>query len=160
MEPDPLKLENQLCFPLYVASRLIIREYKPLLDSLGITYPQYLVLLVLWESDSVPVSVITDKLLLSTNTVTPLLKRMEELGLLTRTRSQEDERRVIVSLTPRGAALRAEAVSIPARLVASLQTEDTSAAELEAMLDQVRQIIDHLASKQGISASDTPFETD
>lgn len=160
MEPDPLKLENQLCFPLYVASRLIIREYKPLLDSLGITYPQYLVLLVLWESDSVPVSVITEKLLLSTNTVTPLLKRMEELGLLTRTRSQADERRVIVSLTERGKALRAEAVSIPARLVASLQTEETSAAELEAMLDQVRQIIDHLASKQGVSTSDTPLETD
>lgn len=160
MEPDPLKLENQLCFPLYVASRLIIREYKPLLDRLGITYPQYLVLLVLWESDSVPVSVITEKLLLSTNTVTPLLKRMEELGLLTRTRSQADERRVIVSLTERGKALRAEAVSIPARLVASLQTEETSAAELEAMLDQVRQIIDHLSSKQGVSASDTPLETD
>jgi MarR family transcriptional regulator, organic hydroperoxide resistance regulator len=145
---EHLKLENQLCFPLYVASRLIIRAYKPLLDQLGITYPQYLVLLVLWEKDGVPVSEITERLLLNTNTVTPLLKRMEEQGLLSRTRSREDERRVIVSLTEQGKALQADAVSIPQELVASLQSDDISVEGLELMLEQVHKIIDSLSHKQ------------
>lgn len=147
MEFEHLKLENQLCFPFYVASRLIIREYKPLLDKLGLTYPQYLVLLVLWETDSVPVSMITEKLLLDTSTITPLLKRMEEQGLLTRERSREDERRVIVSLTEQGKALRLEAVSIPEQLVTSLQADDMSAEDLVMMLQQVHKIITHLAHK-------------
>ncbi len=151
MEFEHLKLENQLCFPMYVASRLIIREYKPLLDKLGITYPQYLVLLVLWENDGVPVNMITEKLLLDTSTVTPLLKRMEEQGLLTRERSREDERRVIVSLTHQGQALRAEAVSIPEQLVSGLHSDNMSAEDLGMMLEQINKMITHLAQKHAES---------
>jgi MarR family transcriptional regulator, organic hydroperoxide resistance regulator len=154
MELEHLKLENQLCFPLYVASRLIIREYQPLLEPLGITYPQYLVLLVLWEKDAVPVSEITEKLLLNTNTVTPLLKRMEEQGLLTRSRSREDERRVIVSLTEQGKSLSAAADSIPLKIVESLQSDDTSPDSIALMLDQVHKIIGYLSQKQAAADLD------
>ena len=100
MAYEQLKLENQLCFPVYAASRLIIREYQPHLDKLGITYSQYLVLMVLWEKDSIAVSEITQRLILNTNTVTPILKRMEAQGLITRQRSASDERKVIITLTP------------------------------------------------------------
>ena len=105
MAYEQLKLENQICFPIYAASRLITREYQPLLDELGLTYPQYLVLMVLWENDGLPVNEIGRRLILNTNTVTPLLKRMETQGLVTRRRSADDERRVIVALTPQGLAL-------------------------------------------------------
>ena len=92
-----LKLENQICFPLYSVSRLLIQQYKPLLDELDITYPQYLVLLVLWEKNEIPVKDISEKLLLETNTLTPLLKRMETKGFIKRNRSTTDERMVIIS---------------------------------------------------------------
>src|SRR5512133_2652142 len=102
MEYEQLKLSNQICFPLYAASRLITREYQPYLDKMEITYPQYLVLLVLWETDGIPVNEIAQKLILNTNTITPLLKRMETQGLITRKRSENDERKVIVCLTGKG----------------------------------------------------------
>ena len=95
MEYEQLKLENQLCFPVYAASRLITREYQPFLDKLKITYPQYLVLMVLWEHGSLPVNDIAKKLILNTNTITPLLKRMEQQGLIIRNRSDKDERKVM-----------------------------------------------------------------
>lgn len=96
---DQLKLENQLCFRLYTASRLITQAYRPFFEPLGITYPQYLVLLVLWEHDNLPVSEITSRLMLETNTVTPLLQRMEREGLIVRTRGTVDTRqRIITSL--------------------------------------------------------------
>ena len=98
---EQLKLENQLCFPLYTASRLVIRSYTPLLNQLGITYPQYLVLLILWETDEVTVGDITRKLLLDTSTITPLLKRLEKMGLISRIRSTADERKVTIALTQR-----------------------------------------------------------
>ena len=98
MEFEHLKLSNQLCFPVYAASRLITREYQPFLDKLGITYPQYLVLLVLWETDGVPVSDISAKLILNTNTLTPLLKRMESMDIISRKRSEVDETKVIINL--------------------------------------------------------------
>jgi DNA-binding MarR family transcriptional regulator len=120
MTYEQLKLENQLCFPVYAASLLIIREYQPHLEKLGITYPQYLVLMVLWETDLISVSEITQKLILNTNTVTPLLKRMESQGLITRTRSENDERKVIIKLTPKGIQLRVDAASNPEKLVSSL----------------------------------------
>ncbi len=147
MTYEQLKLENQLCFPVYAASRLIIREYQPLLDDLGITYPQYLVLMVLWEADGLPVNEIAQKLLLNTNTVTPLLKRMEAQGLLTRQRSAEDERQVIIKLTPQGKALREEAASIPEKLVAGLNAEDMSAEDLLNLVAQLNKIIHHLSAK-------------
>lgn len=115
-----LKLENQICFPLYAASRIITQQYKPLLKILGVTYPQYLVLLVLWEKDKIPVKEISEKLLLETNTLTPLLKRMEVNGLIKRTRSKEDERIVIISLTQKGEHLKNKAIEIPNKLKAQL----------------------------------------
>lgn len=105
---DAYKLENQLCFPLYAASRLVTKCYQPVLDDLGITYPQYLVLMVLWEQDQVSLSVLAEKLMLQSNTLTPLLKRMQETGLIDRVRSQQDERSIVISLTDKGRLLKAE----------------------------------------------------
>ena len=147
MTYDQLKLENQICFPIYAASRLITREYQPLLEEMGLTYPQYLVLLVLWEEDELPVKEIGEKLLLNTNTVTPLLKRMETQGLLLRQRSAEDERRVLVSLTAQGRAMREEAQAIPEKLVAGLSVEDTNVEALQNMVAELHKIIDHLSEK-------------
>lgn len=148
MAYEQLKLENQICFPIYAASRLITREYQPLLDELGLTYPQYLTLLVLWERDGLPVNEIGQKLLLNTNTVTPLLKRMEAQGLVTRRRSPDDERRVIVTLTSQGRALQEQAVAIPAKLVAGLDADDVDEQALHDMLSQLQKIIQHLSEKQ------------
>jgi DNA-binding MarR family transcriptional regulator len=148
MAYEQLKLENQICFPIYAASRLITREYQPLLDELGLTYPQYLVLMVLWEHDGLPVNEIGQRLLLYTNTVTPLLKRMEAQGLVARRRSAEDERRVIVSLTARGRALQEQAAAIPAKLVAGLSAEGVDEQALHDMLAQLQKIIHHLSAKQ------------
>lgn len=114
-----LKLDNQLCFRFYTVSRLITQAYQPLLKSLGLTYPQYLVMLVLWENDAQPVNDIAKRLKLNTNTVTPLLKRMEDEGLLTRAKGQTDARQVIVSLTPKGKAMEEQAQCIPNDLVNS-----------------------------------------
>ena len=110
---DQLKLENQLCFRLYTAARLTMQAYFPYFEPLGITYPQYLVLLVLWEKDHQPVNDIAHRLHLETNTVTPLLQRMEKQGLLTRKRGKEDTHQRIVSLTKQGKALEEQAKSIP-----------------------------------------------
>ena len=97
-----LQLDNQICFRLYTATRLITQAYTPLLTELGITYPQYLVLMVLWEQDSQPVNDIAHRLLLETNTVTPLLQRMEKLGIVSRKKGEQDKRQQIVSLTQKG----------------------------------------------------------
>ena len=99
MNYDKLKLDNQLCFRLYAASRLITQAYRPHLDRLGVTYPQYLVLMVLWEQDALPVNDIAKKLSLETNTVTPLIQRMEREGIVTRTKGKVDTRQTIVALT-------------------------------------------------------------
>ncbi|MFZ5942257.1 MAG: MarR family winged helix-turn-helix transcriptional regulator [Bacteroidota bacterium] len=123
MNDEQLKLENQLCFPVYAASRLIIREYQPLLDKLGITYPQYLVLMVLWESDEITVNEIARKLILNTNTITPLLKRMESLGIILRERSKSDERKVVIRLTSKGKDMKTEAGRIPGELAAKINSE-------------------------------------
>lgn len=108
-----LKLENHFCFPVYVASRLLIRQYHPYLSEIGLTYPQYLVMLVLWEKNEQTVNEIKEKLYLNTNTVTPLLKRMEKLSLLERERSKKDERKVLLKLTPKGIKLKEKAGEIP-----------------------------------------------
>ena len=147
---EQLKLENQLCFPVYAASRLIIREYQPHLDKLGITYAQYLVLMVLWEKDGIAVSEITQRLILNTNTVTPILKRMEAQGLITRQRSASDERKVIITLTPKGRQLQAEAASIPEQLVSGLVSEDSKGADLQKLKDQLSVIIRCLLEKSGV----------
>lgn len=113
MQREDFKLDNQLCFRLYTASRLLTQAYHPLLSEHGITYPQYLVLLVLWEKDSQPVNDIAKRLVLETNTITPLLKRMESEGLVRRTRSRKDARQMIVSLTRQGIELQEKLSAVP-----------------------------------------------
>ena len=105
MSHAELQLSNQICFRLYAATRLITQAYSPMLNTLGITYPQYLVLRVLWEEDVQPVNDIAHRLLLETNTVTPLLQRMEKMGIVVRTRGDKDKRQQIVSLTDKGKKL-------------------------------------------------------
>ena len=110
---EQLKLENQLCFRLYTASRLITQAYHPLLEEIGLTYPQYLVMMVLWEQDNMPVNDIAKRLYLETNTVTPLLKRMEAEGFVARKKGDKDARQVIVSLTSKGRKLEDKASCVP-----------------------------------------------
>lgn len=138
---DQLKLENQLCFPVYAASRLITREYQPLLDRLGITYPQYLVLMILWEEDGVPVNDIAKKLILNTNTITPLLKRMEKDGIIKRKRSAEDERKVIVQLTAKGRDLQEGAAQIPEQLAGRLLQGELNVEDLVRLKEMLDSII-------------------
>ena len=133
MEYEQLKLENQLCFPFYAVSRLIIRAYQEDLDKLGITYPQYLVLMVLWEKDGISVNEITEKLILNTNTVTPLLKRMEAMQLITRTPSTVDQRKIIIQLTSQGWAMRESAAEIPLKLTNKLNLEVSDVQIAEAL---------------------------
>jgi MarR family transcriptional regulator, organic hydroperoxide resistance regulator len=144
---EQLKLENQLCFPVYAASRLITRIYQPYLDEIGITYPQYLVLLVLWEKDEVTVNEISRKLILNTNTTTPLLKRLETLGLVSRRRSGEDERKVIIALTAKGRKLQSRAADIPGKLSEGLAAGSMSVTDLIDLKDKLHVIIDHLSKK-------------
>ncbi len=115
-----LLLKDQLCFPIYATSRMVTKLYQPHLDKLNLTYPQYLVMLVLWEQNELTVSAIGDKLFLKTNTITPLLKKIQEKGLLDKVRSKEDERTVIIQLTSAGKKLKKEAESIPLDMVQSM----------------------------------------
>ena len=150
MDDKALQLSNQVCFPIYSASRLITRAYKPYLDEMGITYPQYLVLMVLWESDNVSVNQITQKLLLNTNTVSPLLKRMEKLELIERNRSIEDERIVIVQLTEKGKLLKGQAKPIPENLLKIMLNENINLSEilqLKEMLNQWIEILNENSKK-------------
>ena len=133
MEYEQLKLENQLCFPFYAVSRLIIRAYQEDLERLGITYPQYLVLMVLWEKDGISVNEIAEKLILNTNTVTPLLKRMEAMQLITRTPSTMDQRKIIIQLTDQGWAMRESAAEIPLKLMSKLNLEVSDVQIAEAL---------------------------
>ncbi|MBP3684273.1 MAG: MarR family transcriptional regulator [Oscillospiraceae bacterium] len=112
-----LKLENQLCFPLYACAREMIKEYKPYLDPLGLTYTQYITMLVLWEKKSINVKALGDILYLDSGTLTPLLKKLETKGLITRKRSSEDERNLIVTITPDGEKMKEQAVTIPGQVV-------------------------------------------
>lgn len=124
---DWLQLDRQLCFALYAASLAMTKLYKPLLDPLGLTYPQYLVMLVLWEGDGLAVSQLGDRLSLDSGTLTPLLKRLEGAGLVQRLRDAADERRVLLQLTPAGRALRDQARALPPQL---LQASGCSVDEL------------------------------
>lgn len=137
---EEFRLDNQLCFRLYTASRLLTQVYGPLLSRFGLTYPQYLVLLVLWEKDSQPVNDIAKKLYLETNTVTPLLKRMEEEGVVGRKRGKEDARQMIVSLTRKGRNLQKELADVPVKVGGSVLCESLtpqSVPELFGMLDGI-----------------------
>ena len=126
---DPLKLENQLCFPLYACSREIIKQYKPFLDELGLTYTQYIAMMVLWEHRAMTVKGLGEKLLLDSGTLTPLLKKLEAKGLVTRERSAKDERSLVVTITEEGMALRARALTVPGEIArcTPLTAEDAAA---------------------------------
>ncbi len=141
---EELKLSNQVCFPLYSASRLMTKAYKPLLDEIGITYPQYLVLLVLWENDAISVNQITEKLMLNTNTISPLLKRMEKLKLIERTRNSEDERCVTIQLTDAGKELKEKASLIPNQMLQILLSENIELTEVLKLKEMLNIWIDVL----------------
>ena len=144
MAYEQLKLDNQLCFRLYTAARLTIGAYHPYLDPLGITYPQYLVMLVLWERDKQPVCDIAKSLMLDTNTVTPLLQRMEKAGLVTRTRGKEDTRQRIVSLTKKGKALQEKAKPIPDCLRNDVALKTGEEEEILSIIPALDVLIDGL----------------
>lgn len=129
-----MKLENQLCFPLYAASRHVINLYTPLLKPLGLTYTQYIVFLVLWEQDGVTVGEICDRLLLDNGTLSPLLKKMQQAGYIERNRSAEDDRVVLITLTEAGRALQEQAKDIPAKLAGCMDLEPEKAAMLYQLL--------------------------
>jgi MarR family transcriptional regulator, organic hydroperoxide resistance regulator len=143
---DPLLLGNQICFAVYSTAHAFNRVYKPLLDRLGLTYPQYLVMLVLWERDDVPLKDIGEKLFLDSGTLTPLLKRLEASGLIKRTRSTEDERQVLIALTPRGHALREEARAVPQAILSS---SACSVGELVTMKNELIALRDKLNAALG-----------
>jgi DNA-binding MarR family transcriptional regulator len=143
---DPLLLGNQICFAVYSTAHAFNRVYKPLLDRLGLTYPQYLVMLVLWERDDVPLKDIGEKLFLDSGTLTPLLKRLEAQGLIRRTRSTEDERQVLIALTPKGRELREEARAVPQAI---LSNSACSVGELVAMKNELVSLRDRLNAALG-----------
>ena len=134
---DYLKLENQLCFPIYALSRQITNMYRPMLDELGLTYPQYLVLMVLWEEKKVNVKQLGEKLWLDSGTLTPLLKRMEANGWLTRERSSKDERSVEIALTDKGLLLEKKAKKIPQEIKCKMKMDDQEIASLRNYLKKI-----------------------
>ncbi|WP_248752317.1 MarR family transcriptional regulator [Pseudomonas sp. MWU15-20650] len=139
--PDPCKslmLDNQLCFALHSTSLLMTKVYKPLLQALGLTYPQYLAMMVLWEEDGLTVGEISSRLLTDPGSLTPLLKRLEAEGLLSRTRSREDERVVVVELSDRGRALQGKAKGIPHCILGASGLEVEQLLKLQADLITLR----------------------
>lgn len=133
-EYDPLKIENQLCFPLYACSRSLIRHYKPFLDKLDLTYTQYIAMLILWDRKSAMVKEMGETLCLDSGTLTPLLKKLEAKGLVIRRRDERDERNLIVTLTEKGAALRQEALAVPTQISACVTLTPQEADKLYRLL--------------------------
>ena len=138
---DPLKLEHQMCFPLYAAARKVTGLYTPILSELNLTYTQYIVMLVLWEKDEVSVKEIGERLFLDSGTLTPLLKNLEKKGLLTRNRSKEDERVTIAKLTEEGKALREKALKVPEQVVSCVKLEPEEALQLYTLLYKILKTI-------------------
>ncbi len=131
---DPLKLENQLCFPLYACAKEIVKAYKPYLDELDLTYTQYITMMVMWEHKELRVKEVGRFLYLDSSTLTPLLKRLEEKGYVARRRSERDERDLIVSITEKGEALRERALIVPQRIAACVDMEPEKAQFLYGIL--------------------------
>lgn len=147
-EYDPLLLDNQLCFALYSASLAMTKTYKPLLDAIGLTYPQYLVMMVLWQEDDILVKDIGQRLFLDSGTLTPLLKRLEASSLIVRTRDAADERQVRITLTPAGRALHAQAAGVHGRIICATGQTSQTLQDLRSQLSTVRQgLIAHLESQ-------------
>jgi MarR family transcriptional regulator, organic hydroperoxide resistance regulator len=155
--PDGLRLERQLCFALYSAANLTTRLYRPLLEPLGITYPQYLALMALWERAPRSVGELGQALGLDSGTLTPLLKRLQAGGLVTRTRDAQDERRVLIALTPAGAALRERAAAVPEALRCGLPLELEDAAALrDALWRYVQALRTGGAGEDAVTTDDRP----
>jgi DNA-binding MarR family transcriptional regulator len=138
---QPLRLDNQICFAVYSAAHAFNRVYKPLLERLGLTYPQYLVMLVLWERDGVPLKDVGERLFLDSGTLTPLLKRLEAAEFVKRTRSTADERQVLIALTPQGLALKEKARAVPQSILAATAC---SAGELLSLKNEIVALRDRL----------------
>ena len=131
---DPLKLENQLCFPLYAAAREVVNRYRPFLADIGLTYTQYITMMLMWEFETVDAKTIGKRLFLDSGTLTPVLKSLEAKGLVTRRRFEKDSRHLIVSITPAGRKLRQKAEDIPQKLASCLSLAPKDAAELYRLL--------------------------
>jgi DNA-binding MarR family transcriptional regulator len=140
-EYDVLKLKNQLCFPLYACAKEVVRKYKPYLDEIGLTYTQYITMMVLWEKKALTVKELGECLYLDSGTLTPLLKKMEAAGLITRERGQEDERSVTVSITAQGMDLRKKAVDIPSKIGSCLPL---SMEEFQTLYGLLYKLLDSL----------------
>ena len=138
---DVLKLENQLCFPLYVCAKEVVRAYKPYLDELDITYTQYITMMVMWEHEELRVKEIGEHLYLDSGTLTSVLKKLEEKGFVTRKRSEKDERDLIVTITDKGTALKEKAVHVPEKLGACVELDPQKA---KALYDTLYEVIGRL----------------
>ncbi len=134
---DPLKLGNQLCFPLYACAKEIVRRYKPYLDELDLTYTQYITMMVLWEKKSLRVKELGEILYLDSGTLTPVLKKLEQKQYLTRQRSAEDERGLDIHITPKGEALKSKAINVPAGMAKCIRLEPEEAQTLYRLLYKV-----------------------
>ncbi len=134
---EALKLDNQLCFPLYVCSKEIVRKYKPFLDEVGLTYTQYITMMAMWEHEEVSVKELGEYLFLDSGTLTPVLKTLEKKGLISRNRSKEDERIVVVTLSESGRALAEDAVKIPEKMRGCLSLDEKDAGELYRILNKM-----------------------
>ncbi len=134
---DCLKLENQICFPLYAASKEIIRMYKPFLDKLDLTYTQYIVMMVMWESKTITVKDLGEQVYLDSGTLTPLLKKLETKGYVKRKRSEEDERNLFVSITDLGMELREKAIDVPSSISRCVSLREDKAIELYKTLHEI-----------------------
>jgi MarR family transcriptional regulator, organic hydroperoxide resistance regulator len=147
---DALRLDQQICFPLYAASNLMTRLYRPLLTELGLTYPQYLVMLVLWETSPIRMGELCQRLYLDSGTLTPLLKRLASTGYLSRERDPGDERRVVLALTPAGLALKQRALSVPIALASQFDGEPEQVTAFRIALQSVTQdLADKVAALAG-----------
>ena len=138
---DSLKLENQLCFPLYACAKEVVKKYKPFLDKLDITYTQYIAMMVMWEHRKMNVKELGEYLFLDSGTLTPLLKTLEKKGLVTRARSKEDERNLVVSVTDEGMALRDKALEVPKQMAGCIQLEEADAKELYVLLHKLMKCV-------------------
>jgi len=134
---DALKIENQICFPLYACSREIIKQYKPFLDEIDLTYTQYIAMMVLWEHKTMNVKTMGDILYLDSGTLTPVLKKLEGKGLITRQRSAADERNLLVTITEAGEALRERALAVPAAMASCASIDPEEAATLYRILYKI-----------------------
>ena len=134
---EMLKLENQLCFPLYACAKEVVRRYTPLLEPLGLTYTQYIAMMVMWEHKSISVRDMGKLLFLDSGTLTPMLKKMEKAGWITRKRSERDERMVMLSITERGEQLQQKAAEVPSRMASCVTLESDEAMQLYTLLHKM-----------------------